>query len=138
MRGCVWGSPFRRVVTEFMLQGGDIAASNGMGGESIYGGDGFDENFELKHTKGILSMANAGPDTNRSQFFICTVDTPWLDGKHVVFGEATGGMDVVEAIPKVGSKSGSNSKNGFRKSQRVMIANCGHFRRVKEMVQTTV
>lgn len=90
-----------------MLQGGDTDLAGGFGGRSIYGAKFADENFAIKHTKpGLLSMANAGPNTNGSQFFITTVPCPWLDGHHVVFGEVTKGMDVVKQLEALGTMSG--------------------------------
>merc|ERR1711933_17148 len=116
------GSTFHRVIPGFMCQGGDFTRGDGRGGVSIYGGKFEDESFKGKAGKhtgiGCLSMANAGPNTNGSQFFLCTSMTSWLDGKHVVFGKVTSGLEILKKMEKVGSTDGDTSKP-------VMIADCG-------------
>lgn len=113
------GSIFHRVIPGFMCQGGDFTAFNGTGGKSIYGNKFADENFTHKHTEPyLLSMANAGPNTNGSQFFITTAKTAWLDGKHVVFGKVIEGQKIIQAVEKLGSESGKT--NG-----KIEISNCG-------------
>lgn len=113
------GSTFHRIIPNFMCQGGDFTRGNGTGGESIYGAKFADENFKLKHTgPGVLSMANSGPNTNGSQFFICTEKASWLDGKHVVFGKVVDGYGVVQEMEKVGSNSGTTKET-------VIVEDCG-------------
>ncbi|PNI31532.1 PPIAL4C isoform 1 [Pan troglodytes] len=118
---CYKGSCFHRIIPRFMCQGGDFTHHNGTGGKSIYGEKFHDENLIRKHTgSGILSMANAGPNTNGSQFFICTAKTECLDGKHVAFGKVKERMNIVEAMEHFGYRNGKTSK-------KITIADCGQF-----------
>lgn len=113
------GCKFHRIVKNFMIQGGDFTNNDGTGGVSIYGNVFPDENFKLSHEKGVISMANSGPNTNGSQFFITTTDTNWLDGKHVVFGKVIKGMDLIEFLENV------NTDNNDCPSDDIIIVDCG-------------
>ncbi|EDW00902.1 peptidyl-prolyl cis-trans isomerase E [Drosophila grimshawi] len=116
------GCTFHRIIPEFMCQGGDFTNNNGTGGKSIYGKKFNDENFNLKHNSfGTLSMANSGPNTNGSQFFICTTKTDWLDNKHVVFGHVISGADVVRKMERCGNKAGTPS-------QKIIVYACGELK----------
>nr|WSU78232.1 peptidylprolyl isomerase [Streptomyces anulatus] len=113
------GTPFHRVIPDFVLQGGDTTKGNGTGGLSIYGAEFADENLDQKHDReGLLSMTNSGPNTNNSQFMITTRPTPELDGRHTVFGEVTKNMDLVRKIEALGSPRGATSAT-------VTITECG-------------
>jgi peptidylprolyl isomerase len=116
------GSIFHRIIPGFMAQGGDITHGNGYGGESIYGEKFADENFRVKHTtSGLLSMANSGPGTNGSQFFLTFAPCAWLDGKHVVFGKVIEGLPLLKTLESVGSPSG-------KPKQSIVVGDCGEIK----------
>ena len=116
------GSVFHRVIPGFMAQGGDITHGNGMGGESIYGEKFADENFQVKHTlPGLLSMANSGPATNGSQFFLTFIPCPWLDGKHVVFGKVIEGLQLLKVLEAAGTQS-------CKPTQNIVVSDCGELK----------
>ncbi|XP_067663824.1 peptidyl-prolyl cis-trans isomerase D-like [Haliotis asinina] len=124
------GCPFHRIIKDFMIQGGDFSNHNGTGGESIYGAKFDDEGFPYKHdVPGLLSMANSGPNTNGSQFFITTVPTPHLDGKHVVFGKVISGMGIVSELENV-------EKNGEKPVQECVISECGELQPGEDFQKT--
>ena len=124
------GSIFHRIIPGFMMQGGDFTKSNGTGGESIYGSKFADENFKMKHNqKGLLSMANAGRNTNGSQFFITYVPTSYLDGKHVVFGRVESGLEICQKVERLRTDSSD------KPIEKVAIANCGEIKQQKEEVK---
>lgn len=115
------GTRFHRVIKDFMIQGGDFTENDGTGGVSIYGNSFEDENFHLKHKKGVISMANSGPDSNGSQFFITVKDTEWLDGKHVVFGKIMKGLDLIEWVSTL------DTNESEIPLQDIVVADCGRF-----------
>ena len=121
------GSKFHRVIPGFMAQGGDFTRGDGRGGECIYGNKFADENFTARHSgRGVLSMANSGPNSNSSQFFLCFTATPHLDGKHVVFGQVTGGLEVLDALEAVGSKPAGKT------SADCVIVDCGQLSTIQD------
>ncbi|CAO3614262.1 unnamed protein product [Cunninghamella blakesleeana] len=116
------GSHFHRIIPGFMAQGGDFTLGDGRGGESIYGRTFPDENFTIKHTsRGLLSMANAGPNTNGSQFFITFDQTPWLNGAHTVFGEMVDGEHTLKVLESLGSGGGNTQA-------KIVIEDCGELK----------
>ncbi|KAL5169019.1 Peptidyl-prolyl cis-trans isomerase CYP21-1 [Glycine soja] len=119
------GTPFHRIISGFVIQGGDIVHHDGKGSESIFGGTFPDENFKIKHSHaGVVSMANSGPDSNGSQFFLTTVKARWLDGEHVVFGKVVQGMDIVYVI-----EGGAGTYSG-KPRKKVVIADSGEIPKI--------